>query len=246
MNVDTKKPGRSTLEGVPERVSRFLRGTANNGHIRAALAAEGYDDADHQEGWDLFHRVSGYAPSKPVAVDRSASLAMAELDRLDAGLIDKIDATLGGRFPAQRDVVLAGLAPAERALAVANVKHILDRVAALEASADGADQSAVARLAKVKLDGAERARLAALVAQAESFEGRSAAPLDAEEIRWTRLEPAYVALYAWFNEWSRAAARAITRRDWLLTLGLAKRRTTRAAAEPDVGEPDEDVRGAEA
>lgn len=239
MNVDRdvpKKPARSTLESVPDRVSRFLRGLAHNAQIRAALATEGYEEADHQEGWNLFHAVNGYAPGRAPALDRTAGLAMAELDRLDAGLLDKVDATLGHRFPAQRDQLLAGLAAGEKAVAVANVKALIVRLATLEASSDTADQAALARLAKVKLDPAERARLAALVTSAEAFESQSGGAIESEDARWSRLEPSYIELWAWFDEWGRAANRAIRRRDWLVTLGLAKRRVSRAEA-TDTGGP---------
>lgn len=223
-----KKPARSTLESVPDRVSRFLRGLAHNAQIRAALAVQGYDDADHQEGWNLFHDVNGYSPGKAPVLDRTAGLAMAELDRLDADLIDKIDATLGHRFPVQRDTLLAGLGAGEKAVAVANVKTILERLATLSASNDPHDTAANQRLAKVKLDQGERNRLAELVKNAEGFEAQSGAGIDNDTTRWTRLEPAHLALWGWYDEWSRAANRAITRRDWLVTLGLAKRRDTRA------------------
>jgi hypothetical protein len=36
-------------------------------------------------------------------------------------------------------------------------------------------------------------------------------------------------LYGWFNEWSTVAKKVITRRDYLIRLGLAKRRTRKAA-----------------
>jgi len=242
MNDESKKPARSTLETVPDRVSRFLRGLAHNGRIRSALASEGYEDSDHQEGWNRFHAVNGYTPSPTPTIDRTSGLAMAELDRLDAGLIDKIDATLVHRFPAQRDAVLQGLVAGERAVAVANVKTILARLSTLESSSDSAAGEALARLAKVKIDPAERARLATLVKSAEAFESESGGGVESDESRWARLEPSYLALWAWFDEWSRAANRAIQRRDWLVTLGLAKRRQARDAEPAPVDGPAGDDR----
>lgn len=104
------------------------------------------------------------------------------------------------------------------------MKTALERIAVLAASDAPGDKEAVARLAKVKLDEAERQRLGRLVVAAESFEGVSGAS-EGDEARWSRLEPLYLQLWAWYDEWSRAAARAISRRDWLVSLGLAKRRT---------------------
>ena len=49
-------------------------------------------------------------------------------------------------------------------------------------------------------------------------------------------DPLYRALYFWLDEWSRAAKRAISRRDWLLSLGLAKRRRPGSAAESDASD----------
>lgn len=222
--VRTASPSRVTLAGIPERVSRFLRAIAHNAPIRSALATEGYGEVDHQEGWDLFHQVNGYRPTPSPVIDPRSALAMAELDRLDGPLIDKLDATLGHRFPRQREAVLGGLAAGERAVAVANVKSILARVSALEASADAQDQAAAARLAKVRFDGAERERLESLVRDAEHFDATSGAGFDSEEGRWARVAPDHVALWRWFDEWSRAAHRAVGRRDWLIALGLAKRK----------------------
>jgi len=39
MTDDKKKPDRSTLETLPDRASRFLRGVAHNAHVRSALAS---------------------------------------------------------------------------------------------------------------------------------------------------------------------------------------------------------------
>ncbi len=228
-----KSPSRSTLEAVPDRASRLLRGIAHNGHIRAALAGEGYEEADHLEGWRLFHAVCGFSPNLPVVVDRTAANAISELDRSDGPLLDKVDATLGHRYPAQRDFLLGGLSPAERAGAVANVKTVLTRLDTLGTSSDPDDQAAMARLTKVKIDAAERARLASLVTQAESFEATSAAAVETDETRWERLAPLHSELWAWVDEWSRAANRAISRRDWLVSLGLAKRRSPAAEAPSD-------------
>lgn len=228
------KPSRVTLEAAPDRASRFLRGVANNPRIRAALATEGYAEEDHQEGWDLFHTACGYRP-RPAAptLDLRSATAMAELDRLDGPLLDKVDATLAHRFPPQRDALIGDLTAGERAIAVYNVKTLLDRLTTLEKSTTPDDQAALARLAKVRVDADERQRLATLVADAEHFESDSGATQETDEARWTRLEHDFFALWAWLDEWTRASQRAISRRDWRITLGIGKRRKKNTPADPD-------------
>lgn len=67
-----------------------------------------------------------------------------------------------------------------------------------------------------------------MVADAEHFESDSGATQESDEARWTRLENDFFALWAWLDEWTRAAQRAISRRDWRITLGIGKRKRKNA------------------
>lgn len=128
------------------------------------------------------------------------------------------------RFPEVAKVVLAGIGPQTGPAAVASVKTLLDRIDVLSKSTDKDDKAALALLATRGIDEAERKRLRGLIATAESVS--AVPPVDekgkanAEAKRIATLE----ACRAWNEEWSAIARVVIKRRDYLILLGLAKRK----------------------
>jgi len=46
-------PSRQILEELPPRALKFLSALSKSSTLHAALAARGYEEADHQEGWEL-------------------------------------------------------------------------------------------------------------------------------------------------------------------------------------------------
>lgn len=70
----------------------------------------------------------------------------------------------------------------------------------------------------------ERERLSGLVKQAMSLEPASAPVVD------TKREEALHALYVWYREWSKTARAVISKRAYLISLGLAKRKSPKKAA----------------
>ncbi|MFO0577794.1 MAG: hypothetical protein U1A78_27625 [Polyangia bacterium] len=238
---------RQVMEEAPSRVLQFLGGVGTSVLIRGALAKVGYTDKDHQEGWSLLHRASGYdSPATDPEVDRAAADAIAELDAWDEPNFRLARAALERRFPEQAGFLFAGLEPAAGAAAVLSVRTFLDRLDALEGKAKGrdhkdgarkqADAAAVALLSGRRITGEERARLRRLVAVAE----KGAAP-DAQQEKLAaaseaqaeaRLQ-ALVDLRAWYDEWAETARVIIKRRDQLIRLGLARRRSAEDGPEPE-------------
>jgi len=88
------------------------------------------------------------------------------------------------------------------------------------------DQKAVATLAARGFDEAELTRLAGLVKTAQA---NGAVPFNAEEEAAKR-QASLVALHAWYSDWAETARMVITRRDHLISLGLARRRSRKDAA----------------
>ncbi|MFO0749748.1 MAG: hypothetical protein U1F43_29370 [Myxococcota bacterium] len=224
------QPSDRQLEDVPHQVGRFLRAIAGNRGIAARMAIEGYRQEDHDLGWKLLHAVSGFgAPVVPASKD--VAEAFAALDEIDGPLIRKVGAILRHDFTAQRDFILEGLAPAEGAAAVSNVRLVLERIARLEsgegrpAEAREQDLGAVAKLERRNLGTAVRQRLAGQVAIAVSFDEEAARAGAAElHSRVDRLRPQLVALWEWYDEWRAIAHEAISRRDYKISLGIAERR----------------------
>lgn len=230
---------RQVLQEAPGRVLQLLAGVGTSALIRGALGKMGYTDKDHQEGWSLLHRASGYqAPIDEPVLDRAAADAIAELDAWDEPSFRLARAALSRRYPEQAEFLFQGLEPAAGPAAVLSVKTFLDRLDALAGEAKGRDHSDKARkqadaaavlvLASRRITAEERARLRRLIQAAEQgtrpdsrLEKLAA---EAEAQAEARLQ-ALVDLRAWYDEWSETARVVIKRRDQLIRLGLAKRRT---------------------
>ncbi len=120
--------------------------------------------------------------------------------------------------PAQMKRLLDGLPAAHGATRVLYVTAFLDRCDAL-ASGKGkthkADLTALAALRARGLTDAARREARAWIARATSF-----APMAAAQ---RSDDAALVALHAWVKDWSACARSVITRRDWLIRLGVGKR-----------------------
>lgn len=216
-----------TLEATPGRALTFLRGVGTSEPIRLSLAAVGYDAAEHARGWSLLHAVSGYtAPSAPAApaLDADVANAIAALDAVDERLHRIVDASLRHRHPALRAELLADLKPGRGAESVLYVRTLLARIAKLS-GADG--KAALDVLARRSLTPAYRAELAALVKSAERYAAPVAAPVaDGNHQGGLR------ALRAWFEEWAELARTELSRKDYLLKLGLARRKRPARSGAP--------------
>src|SRR4051812_45971777 len=95
-------PSRTTLDELPGRVLTFLRALGTSPTLRAAMKARGYTNEEHQSGWTLLHRVSGYTPDRPdIAPDADPAVAnaIAALDAFDNPNFDAIQATLDRAHP---------------------------------------------------------------------------------------------------------------------------------------------------
>lgn len=226
----TSQPSRQVLEELPSRSLKILSALSHSSILYAALAARGYTEADHQEGWDLLLQVTGFRrPPVAAAESTAARDAAVELDAWDEPNFRLIRAALDRRHPDQSLFVFEGLSASTGAGAVLGVATLLDRLDALEKSPERkatrkADQAALDTLSKRGITAAERARLRALVATATT------AAKAEEEASDAASDPApneaLLKLHAWYGEWSEVARAVIKRRDHLIRLGLAKRKKT--------------------
>jgi hypothetical protein len=229
---------RRTLDETPPRALALLTGIGTSRPIHAKLAEVGYTSADHAEGWALLSRTAGYGPGQVLpTLDPEVREAIVALDDHDEALFAIVAASLRRRHPAQASFVLDGIGPSTGSAAVLGVKTLLDRLEALdcaparEATRAG-DKAALATLAARGIDRAERERLLALVNKAESMSPVDSEAPAARAAREARHLAALVELRAWYEEWSAIARAQIKRKDHLIRLGLAARRS-RARVTPE-------------
>jgi hypothetical protein len=195
------------------------------------LASAGYTDEHHTEGWTLLERASGRKAAPPAGSDKTVMEAIAELDRWDEKGIRRVKAILKRHHPDQNTFVCTDLEPGRGGESVLSVAKLLGRIQALRDSPDRedtreADHAALATLASRKLDDALWTRLGQLVRQAQ-HPAISTAPVSTgpSAVSPDPFHDALLALHAWYMEWSAAARSEITRRDYLIRLGLARRKS---------------------
>lgn len=228
-----------TLEVTPGKALTFLRGVGRKNAIRAALERVGYSSRHHTEGWSLLHAASGFSPGEGEGETGGgeADEALVQLDAWDERGFATAGAALKHRHPAQHAFVFDGLTASKGPDAVLGVNRFLDRLDALRSSearkaTRAADHAALAMLAERGIH-PERARLRKLVEQASSY-----APADDNQDDAAAEQEANLnslrALRAWYEEWSLIAHANITRKEYLIRLGLAQRK--RPARKPPEGE----------
>ena len=246
-----ESPSRQVLEEAPLRALKFLQGVSTFAPIAILLASKGYSQEDHLEGWNLLHVVTGYKkPPPPMLEVVEVRDAIAELDAWDEPNFRIIHAALQRRHPDQDELVFRDLTPTTGAGAVLTVKTLLDRLDTLEKGKDRketrtADHAALATLEKRGITPAERKRVRGLIAIAQrglspeallSDAPLQVAALENQSPKREDLEK----LRAWLVEWSETARAVIKRRDYLIRLGLAKRKKQPRNGSGEGGEDGED------
>ena len=210
------------LQTLPERTLPLLRAIATNQQIRFAMAGAGYNDADQAEGWQFLLGATGYAGEQlSLSADDAARQAITELDNWDEPGYRRIHAALGRLHPEQDAFVFNGLEASRGPSAVLGVARLLDRLDQLEKGTE-ADRAAMATLEKRGINAKLRAYLRSLVNIAQA-----AKPMDlpVEPSLADDHQKALEALNAWYQDWSETARAVIHRRDHLILMGLAKRRS---------------------
>ncbi|MBI2389513.1 MAG: hypothetical protein HYV09_07945 [Deltaproteobacteria bacterium] len=226
------------LDGTPMRALVFLRGSRGKS-IRAILQRAGYTPEDRAEGWRLLKRSCGFFEDDDVLIQDEAAEAVKQLDAWDEGGFRRARAALARLHPEQCDFVFrGGLKPTQGLAAVMGVMTFLDRLDELEKSPERkstrkADQAALATLAKRGIDDEERKRLRTLVKLIEA----TPELLDDGDETDDEKQAALVQLRAWFEDWSATARTVVTRRDHLIRLGLAKRKSGGKSEEVEEDEP---------
>jgi hypothetical protein len=226
-----------TLERAPERVSKMLRGIANNPVALAKLVERGYSAESHKEGWELLapcHALPSAAT--PILVDKSTSDAIAALDEWDNQHFAIIASALARKHAAQRKALFDKLAPAEGAASVLAVETLLNRLAQLAKGTltkDATkDKAANEYLVRRGYTGEVRKQLSAQVEAARALPAFSAKGGKEQAAEDEARREALAELHGWWREWATVAKKAIQRRDLLINLGLARRKPPTPAPAP--------------
>jgi hypothetical protein len=235
-NGETVTVSRETLEKTPGKLLELLRGAGTRPVIFGMLREHGYTEEEHQRGWGLVHEVSGFSPAPSYnAVNQHSVAAIVQLDADDERIHTIADACLKHRMPTVHAALLDGLEPGSGMDSVVYTAQLVSRVGALRQGTlpDVTEEQAEQALALLAARGPDEdawARLAALVAQAQAASTEEAPTPAASR---AELEAALRKARAFYDEWSAIARAVITRRDHLILLGLATRRSPKAAEVPE-------------
>ena len=217
------------LRGLPMALAaeRLYVGRTADRHARLPVS---YTKAEHEAGWELLHRVSGFKKPLPVVSASKGHVreAMVRLDGLDEGTLERVEAPLKRLHPEQHAFVCDGLAAAQGAGSVLTMKLLCDRLDALEGAPEreatrAADHAALATLEARGITKPFRAEVRGLVEIASSLSDSPPPPPAPSFPNAQQLEELN-ALRKWYVDWSQTARAVIVRRDWLIRLGLAKRK----------------------
>jgi len=222
-----------TLESVPVRALTFLRAVGLNRVIYATLARQGYDPVIHLEAWEDLKNTGNIAITAVVGeLDPEVSAAVVKVDEMDGDIIRVITASLKHQHPEQLAYILRGSKPATGMEATWNCAQIVEGCKGLEndpnrESKREEDHKVLEILKKRGFGPKEREELSELVKIATSTP-KTKPPTAEQE---AKEDETYVRtlgkLWRWYDEWSEIARVAIKRRDHLIQLGLAKRKSVR-------------------
>lgn len=214
-----------------ERGGKFFKTVSRNPVVRAALLARGLTDEELASGWKLYTDLHGFGAqgeARPATRDTAAAQAINEIDAWDAPTFAAAHAVLDARYPEAAGFLFENLEANVGAAAVAGVERFLDRVDALrdgKASSVNPDRgrAAVALLATRRiLDDKRAVELRALIAKAR-LGARPEEVLPALDMDPRRRDVAQ-SFATWLNEWREVARVAVARRDYRISLGIARRR----------------------
>ncbi len=229
---------------------KFLRTLSQHPTIMHLMLGLGYSAEAHAEGWRLYLPLIGYdqngttpAVSAPLVNATEQHKALLEVDQFDDNAFKRSKAALEHLFPAQALYMFRGLEARKGVESLGSTTIYLDRYVALRDGTDPErkgsrkeDKKAAAELEARNIITPEKEQhLRALIELAQQLAPEPVVvDMTDQEIR---MQKAAGALKAWLDDWRETAAAGITRRDYQILLGLAKRRGKKKGevAEPGKG-----------
>jgi hypothetical protein len=202
----------------------LLRAIAMRREIAAAMKEGGYTEEDHREGFRLLLAACDLVTELTGAPDAGpARAAIGQIDRWVVKNFARLEAAVERLHPDDADL-FAGI-DGEMQVVGEGVVRMATLLARIEERERGGGPAAavVKTLARRGLNAAERARLAALVRNAQHAEADAVEPPPSREAE-------LLAVYRWYTDWSTTARAVVTRGDYLISMGLAGRGKKREEA----------------
>jgi hypothetical protein len=233
------------VDRMLEKGQRFLRTISRKPQIAVLMATFGYTEQDHQEGWRLYLKVMGAPEGEALleTYDTAAEQkqAIVYLDLWDEPHFARAKAALKHRFSDQYWYVFHNLEASEGVAAVAAVNTYITRIQALRDGTDPdraphrkTDTAAVKLLESRRLAGTELEKeLQGWISKAQGFQ-LPAEPSKHLQAQEELLQKNAAAFQIWLNDWRETARAGIRRRDYLIQLGLAKKRSKKNKAVEEV------------
>lgn len=221
-----EQPSRQTLEQIVSRIITFTVGVARYPAIAAILAHRGYDPEVHDFAWDRLKKLGTLPTGKETkgVSDKVVSHAVAELDAWDEPNFEIISIILENAHPHYAKSLFKDLEAKQGKESIQGVATLLARLDEVEGSKDPEAAAVIALLGARGYPKEERQRLQGLVDITTKY-APTAPVTDTERTK------ILTELYAWHREWSTIAKRDISRRQYLIALGLASPRKA-ATAKP--------------
>jgi hypothetical protein len=220
-----------TLKLGPTRLLTFLQGVSDPA-IRAQFAVLGWSDERFDEAWSLLSELRA-ANKIPAAIVDPIAQAIASCEAWQSTGLIRARAMLQLSFPEQAAFIFHDFVAGAGMEAVLNVSTFLERRKALEngpersASRD-ADGQALAVLTETGVTPEVLAQLHAFVETVHTVATVQPQELADAEARRTEV---LRKIHAWVMAWSEMARTVITRRDQMIKLGIAKRRSHKNKAD---------------
>lgn len=233
-----------------ERAFQLLRGTNSRPPIFNLLQQKGFDQQQVEIGWALLRAANGtYVLQPPQEVSTLQLAAEAELDQWDEPNFAMISASLAVLYPEQADYLFKDLEPQQGPASVMAIATLLERVSFLEEGSDPGrkdtreeDKAAVEELAQTglltKKARQELEKLIELAQAPPQDETRQAAIFEEQR---AYQEDALKRLGLWYTKWSTIARRMLKKRSYLITLGLAERRSPKKTEEIQEPTPTDNI-----
>ncbi len=218
-----------TLKLGPARLLTFLQGVSDPA-IRALFAPLGWSDQRLDEAWSLLNelKAANKIPSTPVPDPVTEAIAACESWQA-TGLI-RARAMMQLTFPEQAAFMFHDFVAGSGTEAVLNVSTFLQRRQELENGAERkgtrkADHEALSVLEDTGVTKEMLKKLQGFIDNAQTV-----APLHPQHLADADAKRTEVLrkIHAWITAWSEMARTVITRRDQMIKLGIAKRRSHKA------------------
>lgn len=222
----------STLEVTVRRALDFLRGVGSTPVIIHLMTQAGYTANAHREGQRLLSDVVAFVQGGQSLFTVTSSAHTAAIDELtswEKTVFRRLRVAATRFYPDDAEAIFGNLKISDKMDVALLVKIFLERMASSSGAKSRKAPSGILKLFAQRGFGAEEiAHLNKLVRITEAPAAEdSAEVLDETERaaqKATRLEM-LTALRGWYDDWAETARSVLVRRDHLIRVGLAQRKT---------------------